>query len=184
VKQRFENESLFPMKRFFTIVIMVILLLAPVRVWAQGSLRYTVVDIPDGPGGDLWEYSYFFNGFGFQANQGFSVYFDAGLFKDLQNPRPVGNGQWSMIAVQRDVVLNQPGYLDGQAVVNAPGFQGPFQVAFVWLGVGTPGSQPFDIYDSNFQTLFSGNTIVPEPQSWLLAIAGGLIVYGCRRRKS
>jgi len=31
------------------------------------------------------------------------------MYRDLQSPRPVGNPQWNMIAVQRDVVLNQPG---------------------------------------------------------------------------
>ena len=157
-----------------------ILLLAPVKVVGQGSLHYTVVDLPDGPSGDLWEYSYSFSGFNFQANQGFSVFFDATLFSDLQNPRPSGNPQWSMIAVQRDVLLQQPGYLDGLALVNAPTFQGPFQVAFVWLGLGVPGGQPFEIYDSNFQTLFSGTSVVPEPQSFLLAVAGGLMLFGYR----
>jgi len=162
-------------------VAVAILLLVPAQAMGQGSLRYTVADLADNvPGDDLWEYSYFFSGFSFQTNQGFSVFFDSQLYRDLQNARPVGNPQWNMIAVQRDVVLNQPGYLDGQARVNGPAFQGPFQVAFVWLGVGVPGSQPFEIYDSNFQTLFSGTSVVPEPQSFVLAIVGGLMLLGYR----
>jgi len=41
-----------------------------------------------------------------------------------------------------------------------------------------PGSQSFDIYDANFQTLFSGSSVVPEPQSLLLAIRGRTDVAG------
>ena len=136
--------------------------------------------MPDGSSGDLWEYSYFFSGFNFQTNQGFSVYFDATFYKDLQNVRPSGSPDWYLIAVQRDVLLQAPGYLDGLALVNAPTFQGPFQVAFVWLGVGVPGGQPFEIYDSNFQTLFTGSSVVPEPRSILLALVGGLMLFGYR----
>jgi len=143
-------------------------------------LRYTVVDLPDGPTGDLWEYSYFFSGFNLQTNQGFSVYFDYQFYRDLQNVRPSGSPDWNLIAVQRDVLLQAPGYLDGLALVNAPAFQGPFQVAFVWLGVGIPGGQPFEIYDSNFQTLFTGSSVVPEPRSVLLVLVGGLMLWGSR----
>lgn len=164
---------------FFAVAVAILLLGSP-QLWGQGTLRYTLADLPDGPSGDLWEYSYTFSGFTFQTNQGFSIYFDAALFKDLQNERPTANPQWSMMRVQRDVVLNQPGYLDGLSLVNAPSFQGPFQVAFVWLGPGVPGGQPFDIYGANFQTLFSGSSVVPEPQSFLLAIVGGLMLFGYR----
>ncbi len=164
---------------FFSVTL-VILLLASVRVSGQGSLRYTAVDLPDGPTGDLWEYSYFFSGFNLQTNQGFSVYFDYQFYRDLQNVRPSGSPDWNLIAVQRDVLLQAPGYLDGLALVNAPAFQGPFQVAFVWLGVGIPGGQPFEIYDSNFQTLFTGSSVVPEPRSVLLVLVGGLMLWGSR----
>lgn len=164
---------------FFAVAVAILLLGSP-QLFGQGTLRYTLADLPDGPSGDLWEYSYNFSGFNFQTNQGFSVYFDPTLYKDLQNVRPSASADWNVIAVQRDVVLNQRGYLDGLALVNAPTFQGPFQVAFVWLGLGVPGAQTFDIYDSNFQTLFSGSSVVPEPQSFLLAIVGGLMLFGYR----
>jgi len=40
---------------------------------------------------------------------------------------------------------------------------GGFSVAFDWLGVGTPGPQPFDIVDPyTFETLHAGTT-TPEP---------------------
>jgi hypothetical protein len=165
---------------FFAVAAAILLLGSP-QLWGQGTLRYTATDLTDvTPGEDLWEYSYVLSGFNLQTNQGFSIYFDATLFKDLQNPRPTANPQWSVITVQRDVLLQAPGYLDGLALVNSPSFQGPFQVAFVWLGVGVPGAQPFDVYDSNFQTLFSGSSVVPEPQSGLLALVGGLMLLGYR----
>ena len=163
-----------------------ILMVSEWKVWGQGSVqggvRYEAVDVMDEKvGEDLWEYSYEISGYEFQAGQGFSVFFDPQLYGGLQNPRPSLSPLWDMIVVQSDPLLQAPGYLDGQARVNSPSTAIPFQVTFVWLGQGTPGGQPFEFYGSDFQTLYSGASVVPEPQSFLLAGVGGLMILGWRR---
>ena len=150
----------------------------------QGTLRYTATDLSDVvPGQDLWRYSYFISGFNFQANQGFSIYFNHLSYGNLQNARPSLDPGWNMVAVQPDVLLQVPGYLDGLARVNGPAYTGPFQVDFIWLGLGVPGAQPFEIYDANFQTLFSGVSEVPEPGSGWLVVVGSLLLLGFRAKR-
>ena len=132
---------------------------------AQGFMQFQAIDLTDTtPGQDLWRYQYVLNGFTFQTGQGFSVFFDSQLYTDLHNPQPSLSPIWNVIAVQPDVILHQPGYFDGQALVNSPSLTDIFQVDFVWLGQGSPGLQNFSIYDVNFSTLSAGSTSVPEPQ--------------------
>jgi hypothetical protein len=60
-----------------------------------------------------------------------------------------------------------------------------FAVDFHWLGSGTPGSQPFEIYDPNTFSLMQqgATTPVPEPETWGMMMAGALMLLTCRRRK-
>lgn len=170
----------------FTAVVLLFLgamfVVAP-PVSAQG-IRYVATNLTDvNPGQDLWEYSYFIGGYNFQTNQGFTVYFDPQLYSQLQNPRPSLSPIWNTIVVQADTVLHQPGFFDGLALVNSPSTTSPFQVAFVWLGQGAPPEQAFEFYGNNFQTLFTGTTVVPEPRGFILAGVGGLIFGGRQWRR-
>jgi hypothetical protein len=62
---------------------------------------------------------------------------------------------------------------------------GGFAVQFHWLGSGLPGAQPFEIYDPNSLDLIaSGITSpVPEPDVWVMMLAGGLLVSAWRGKK-
>ena len=99
----------------------------------------------------------------------------------LHNPQPSLSPLWSVLAVQPDVILNQPGFFDSQALVNSPSLADIFKVDFVWLGQGPPGLQPFTIYDVNFSSLSSGSTVVPEPQAWTVLGLGVLCMVGARK---
>ncbi|MBL8350363.1 MAG: hypothetical protein JNL87_08595 [Burkholderiaceae bacterium] len=68
-----------------------------------------------------------------------------------------------------------------------------FAVEFVWLGTGTPGSQPFKIYDiANFDVLDSGSTTLagsppnpmPEPSAALLTALALLGAAAATRQRS
>src|SRR5205807_5157582 len=60
---------------------------------------------------------------------------------------------------------------------NNPSLSNLFNIRFVWLGTGTPASQPFTVYDTNFSTLSSGQTSpVPEPATPLLLFVGFAVV--------
>lgn len=79
---------------------------------ARGAtISYQAADLTDTTvGQDLWRYSFAIDGFVFQTGQGFSVFFDSQLYRNLQNPQPSSNSQWSMLAVQSDLILQQPGF--------------------------------------------------------------------------
>jgi hypothetical protein len=136
-------------------------------------------------GQDRWEISYAVSGYTFPVNHGFSIFFDSSIYGNLEAPPPPVNAGWSVLAVQPDFSLNQPGYYDAQALQNSPSTLDLFSVRFVWTGEGTPASQPFTIYDENFQTTFSGTTTaVPEPGPFALIGVGVAVVLICRKRKS
>src|SRR2546426_885314 len=93
------------------------------RTHAQGTIFYQATDLADTtPGQDLWRYNYVVSGFSFQANQGFSVFFAPLAFTQLQNPPPLVNADWSVLSIQPDLVLHDPGFYDAQAQKNDPSF--------------------------------------------------------------
>jgi hypothetical protein len=158
-----------------------LLFFASPKVYGQGTLYYDLADLPDNnPGEDLWAYTYFVNGFSFQTNEGFSIFFDHQLYANLSNPQPSVSPIWSVIAVQPDVLLQAPGFLDALALVNSPSYQGPFEVTFQWLGTGIPGGQTFYTYNSSFTPTFSAVSAVPEPGTGLLASFSILFLLGQR----
>jgi hypothetical protein len=62
-----------------------------------------------------------------------------------------------------------------------------FAAEFHWLGTGGPGKQAFEVYDPvTFDLLEQGITsAVPEPNAWLMMLAGApLLVVLSRRRSS
>ena len=147
------------------------------------TMTYTVKNVADTtPGQDLWQYSYSVSGFAFGTAQGFSVFFDRNLYKLIQSPPPPVNAGWDAISVQPDLALNADGFYDAQALVAGPSLADPFTVNFVWLGTGTPGSQSFTIYDSNFATLQQGQTI-PEPGTFALLLLAGIGMTALRRSR-
>ena len=154
---------------------------------AQGFIKFTASDMPDEVlGQDLWRYTYELNGFAFSTGHGFSVYFDHQLYANLHGLLPSGSSQWDVIAIQPDVFLAQPGLFDAQALVNSPSLNVTFEVRFIWLGGGgaTPGAQLFEQYDSDFQTISTGTSVVPEPGSLALFGVSLLAWCGCRRMRA
>ena len=169
-----------------------LLLSIALSVQAIPSLTFQALDLPDITAGqDLWQYTYQFSGFDFAVGQGFTVFFDSHLYADLQHPEPSSSSDWSVIAVQPDTTLQVPGFLDAQALINAPSLATQFQIDFVWLGTGTPGEQPLDIYDIDFSTLTSimsvsgpgggggGTPATERPEPWLSTLLL-LVVIGDR----
>ena len=143
-----------------------------VRAQVQGaSLVFTATDLTDTtPGQDLWEFKYSLSGLALSANQGFTVMFDRTLFGLLQDPPPAAKADWNVLAVQPDLFLGSDGFYDALAVRDTPSVTDPFAVQFVWFGPGTPGPQPFIVYDANFLPLLAGQTeSLPPPGPTLLA---------------
>lgn len=154
------------------------------------SITYTVDNIS----GDTWQYNYTIdNSAGSFDIEEFTIYFDFDLFENLVVV--ASPADWDPFVIQTDPGIPDDGFFDALflAVPLAVGdMLGGFSVQFDFLGMGTPGSQFFEIVDPNtFDVLAEGLTMaqdvvpVPEPTTAVL-VATGLLLIGCfsrRRRK-
>jgi hypothetical protein len=156
-----------------------------------GEIRYQAVDLADTTAGkDLWQYQYLVSGFPFPTNAGFDILFltaDGYQVGDLQKP-PNPNANWDVISVQPDLALGEPGLLDAWALIDNASTADRFLIDFIWRGAGTPGSQPFEIFDSALQVVDRGTTTssvaaAPEPATGLLLLAGLGAALGLRRKR-
>lgn len=155
------------------------------KIWAQVTISYVATNLTDmTPGQDLWSYTYQVSGLSLTGSQGFDIYFDQTLYTDLQSPPPAVNSDWNVISIQPDLALDSDGFYDAQAQVNNPSLADPFTLSFVWLGTGDPGSQLFEIYDTDFSVLDQGYTVaaVPEPSTAALELSAAVILFATRRR--
>jgi len=147
------------------------------------TIQYTVVDVPDIGVGDRWEYRYSVSDRIFDEGFGFSILFDFETVSSIETP-PIVNADWDPIALQPDPLLPDDGLYDALSLAADATLADTFIARFVWAGTGTPGSQPFVVFEPGFSTIETGNTVlVPEPSSFLLC-ALGLILLGSRRNLS
>lgn len=98
------------------------------------EIQTFATDLPDpSTGDDLWRYDFSLSSGVFDANDGFSIYFDNTLYGDLTNPG-VANADWDLLALSPDVALPADGLFDGLALVDGASLGDLFSVEFVWLG--------------------------------------------------
>jgi hypothetical protein len=153
------------------------------------TIFFEVTDLPDAlPGEDLYRYEYSLSDFLFPAGYGFSILFDHALYTSLESPPPTVGPDWDILSIQPDPGLPDDGLFDALALVDAPPTLSGFAIEFVWLGTGIPGSQPFQIYDSAFETIESGQTqirtvAVPEPRALGLLVLTLIAPFLCARRR-
>lgn len=185
------------------------ILLAMVTLWALGAgqqahaapitIFYDAIDLVDQTSGaDLWQYRYFVDGT-FDENQGFSVFFDVGLFEAL-DAEPVTNAGWDVLTFEPDPLLPSDGLYDALALTAGPSLTNAFVVNFLWLGaVGSaPGAQPFMVnqwasdgvtwlasLQDGMTTPLAQPVPVPEPSTLLLmsSAVAGLALRRRRRRR-
>jgi hypothetical protein len=97
-----------------------------------------------------------------------------------------------MILQQPDPVPLPPfdiGIFDAYALTANPSLAGAFSATFVYLGPGSPGAQPFDIFDASANLLETGFTtvpvaVIPEPSTVSLSLAPLIISVIVIRRRS
>lgn len=153
------------------------------------AVDYTLTNL--GSGQFRYDYSITNNG-GLGAGvpiQLFDILFDPTLYTGLANvtPAPLAN-QWSQIFLNAvgtspilfDNLATSGGIFDGTTTSG-------FAVQFTYTGTGTPGDQPFQVYDpQTFNLLLGGQATaeattgaVPEPSTF--GILGIVLAYGARR---
>jgi len=138
------------MKRFMIVLSIAFLIFVFILIETQSAMiTYNVFDYGDG----IWEYYYWISDFNFYQNSGLTVYFDYGHYHNIL---PVSKGSdWDVFTYDPQLIMGyeDPGVYDAWAQVDNASLGEPFIVKFNWLGVGNPGLQRFDIYDSNLETL-------------------------------
>lgn len=177
---------------FFVTVIVVAFMLSGAAPVGAATIQFQATDLPDDvPGGDLWQYEYFLVGGNLLVTQGFAVFFDDTLYSTIQELLPAPG--WDIVVADPIPATTSEGYYDALALGDNPLFIGPFSLSFIWLGApGTPGSQPFEIYQQDASGLpepfESGPTTpldsaVPEPSTLLLLATGAAAGRILRKRR-
>lgn len=144
-------------------------------------------------GQDLWMYTYFVSDAKFYADQGFTIFFDLGLYSDLSvSPKTPGAPDWDPLVIQPDAKLESDGYFDSLALVKGASLANPFMVTFNWLGGAgsAPGIQRFEVYEDPLEInviergLTKPARTVPEPSTLLLSGLGLALASRFRRTRS
>ena len=160
------------------------------------SIVFQVVDLPDSaPGQDRQRYVYALDEFPLPEGSGLSIFFDVSLFSDLSLAVTPANADFDIALLQPDPAIPDEGIFDAVALRSAPTALGPFAVDFTFANPGgSPGSQPFVVFDPTFTVVMTGQTVaagdatapIPEPISIALFAAGALTVAPAihRRRRS
>ncbi|ANB03668.1 hypothetical protein ECTOBSL9_0942 [Ectothiorhodospira sp. BSL-9] len=126
------------------------------------------------------------------ALEGFTILFDTDLYDEgsllIVTADPLAS-DWDEFILAGGLGVD-PAYDAFEAAIAVGETVSGFKVEFYWLGSGTPGSQPYQIYDPDtFDVLFTGDTqpeatAVPATGSLVLMLGGiaGLAASMCRRR--
>jgi hypothetical protein len=158
-----------------------LLLVAAQAASGAVSIQYDVVQVS----GNVYRYVYSITNSGNSASpvRLFDILFDTSLYQEsslqIVTPNPL-HTQWSeqllasapAVPAAYDALSLTGGIPPGTTVTG-------FSVQFTWLGSGTPGNQPFQIFDPNtFAILQTGTTGVPLPVPAASTLALSLVGIG------
>lgn len=158
-------------------IALLLLLLPPAGLAAPAAaleIQYEVELEDGGPGPTpLWRYTFTLSSASFRAGEGFTVLFHPEECETVFAPSSA-SPDWDVLALAPDPLLPDFGIFDALALVDSPDTRVSFAVLAAFTGGGTPGSQPFVHYASDFSPLATGTTVpagVPEPGGLLLFAA-------------
>ena len=156
------------------------------------QISYSTEDLPDVvPGEDLWRYTYTVNGQEFDQSYGFNVYYPWENFAAATLVAAPQLGWAPVDVIGPNLEFELPGLLSAQAAQNLVAQPWVFTVDVVWLstGAGVPGSQPYELFDPDFNRLEPPGVqqtvaqAIPEPQTNLLMLAGFVLLVAMAVRR-
>ena len=149
-------------------------------------------------GGNEYRYEYTITNDGSLNNEAtvewFTIFFEAAPYDEKSLSIVTADppaAEWDEVILASAPLVN-PAY-DAFALaggIGAGDTVSGFRVRFAWLGPGTPGAQPFEIYDSTtFGVLFEGSTeprttAIPEPGSLVLVLVGAIAAFAASLRRT
>ena len=182
------------MKALYNLTFLLLLLTAhPVK---SALVEYNLTSL----GGSSYQYDYTVSndgslGLGVDI-EWFAILFDPSIYNEasltIVTPDPPASdwdqlilGSGLLVPAAYDVFALSAGIAQGDSVFG-------FAVQFDWLGLGTPGSQSFEVYDATtFDLIYQGSTTtatttstVPTPSTLLLLLLSvlGLWLFKVKRR--
>jgi hypothetical protein len=130
------------------------------------TVTYQAVDLADTvPGTDRWRYDYALSG-SLGEFEGLNLLFDFDTFQALEVIAAPDPAALSSYLEQPSPALSADGLYALSAARPIVAERFAFALAFDWRGAGPPGSQPYELFDADFNLTGSGLTVpVPEPGS-------------------
>jgi len=136
----------------------------------------------------VWEYQYQITG-SYLAGDDLAIYFPVATSSDLSD-LGTGGSDWTTFEFQPDPSLPADGEFDMVANIDDPSLAPIFAVEFQYSDPGSPGTQSFVLFDSNFDTIDSGLTrspsgipAIPEPNTFFLLGSGMIGLARCVERR-
>ncbi len=153
------------------------------------SVSYQATNLADVVvGQDLWQMDYVVTG-PFDTFDAVNLLFASDRYASIQLLSMSPTGSLDVLLTQPDVQLGTAGQLNLSALQSLPGtFLSKVAVRLVWTDQASPGAQPFEWLDADFNVKASGMTaptsVVPEAGG-LPLMSGGLVVmwFGLGRRR-
>lgn len=158
---------------------------AATTVWAGPNVNVLATDLIDVTAGeDLWSYEYTIAG-PLGSFEGINLLFSSTSYgADLSVIS--SDASLSPLVTPPILVPATDGLISVTAVDPlAAGSSAHLSVQFVWLAAGTPGAQPFEVMDDQFNVVATGMTsAVPEVSSAALLFAGLILLTPLALRRN
>jgi hypothetical protein len=152
------------------------------------SVSYQATNLADVVAGqDLWQLDYTLTG-PFDTFDAVNLLFASDRYASIQLLSMSPTGSLDVLLTQPDVQLGTAGQLNLSALQSLPGtFLSKVAVRLVWTDQASPGAQPFEWLDADFNVKASGMTVptsvVPEAGGLPLMLGGLAVMWGGLERR-